>query len=405
MGNPICPASSLLISLFLACVGEGQEQALERMKNESARLREAAPPSDSDFAENMKAVRTRSGAFHTAVRDWIESLLPKSRPALDSGFPLLNTRIDAELQHNRLIGSSWTGEDFTLGLVSRVALSRPREDLNKLAVTVGVGVPCGSDEAVYVYDYSHGLPRRILESHGTQDHDESVSDVRFSSPDAGGNQLILTLRYGVQCASTWNLLSYDLFRWSTTANMAVSILSGEHGIWFGDEHPYQLRLDPEELLMEVRDRSIDADIHNRIHVLHFTLAKSAVVRTDPVALQPQDFVDEWLTRPWSEMESRSADGAREKLKLWHEFLSGDFVAGEFTMVQACRDKPNQWQVGINLNWIRGKELPEPFSAFFLVKRMEQYRFEMVGINSNRQEGCPGESRPSTESPSLFPKGF
>ena len=136
--------------------------------------------------------------------------------------------------------------------------------------------------------------------------------------------------------------------------MAAPMLGGEQGIWFGSDHPYQLRLEPGELLMELRDRSIDGGIHNRAHVLHFKATGSTAERIDPVALQPQDFVDEWLTRPWPEMESRSAASGGDKLKKWHEFLAGDFVAGEFQLVQRCREQTGQWQVGIDLDWIKGK---------------------------------------------------
>jgi hypothetical protein len=134
--------------------------------------------------------------------------------------------------------------------------------------------------------------------------------------------------------------------------------------------------------MEVRDRSIDGGIHNRAHVLHFKATGSTAERVDPVALQPQDFADEWLTRPWAEMESRSAESGRDKLKKWHEFLAGDFVAGEFHFVQQCREQADQWQVAIDLGWIKGKEL--------------------TGISFDRQEGCPGESQPNSDSPTLFP---
>jgi hypothetical protein len=198
------------------------------------------------------------------------------------------------------------------------------------------------------------------------------------------------------------MLSYDLFRLSATANAAVPILGREQGIWFGANNPYQVRLDPDELLLEVRDRSIDGGIHNRAHVLHFKAAGPAAERIDPVALQPQDFVDEWLIRQWSEMESRSAEDGRDKLKKWHEFLAGDFVAGELQFAQQCRDKSDQWQVGIDLDWIKGKELPEGLRLYFLVQQSNQYRFKMVGVSFDRQEGCPGESQPNSEGPTLFP---
>jgi hypothetical protein len=148
------------------------------------------------------------------------------------------------------------------------------------------------------------------------------------------------------------------------------------------------------------DRSIDSGIHSRNHVLHFSAPPDAAVkRIDPVALQPQDFVDEWLTHPWSEMESRTAED--EKVKKWHEVLSGDLVFGDFTLVQKCQDLPEQWQIAVDLNWLAGRELPEPLTVFFLVQQLEQYRFKMTGISFERQEGCPGDGQANEDRPSLF----
>lgn len=398
------PIRTAILGLLIVGASGAQESALERVKSESARLRQSPPPADSDFGKEIKAVRDRSAGLHAAIRDWVESRLPRSRVGLDAEFLFLDARIQADLQRSKLTDSDVPQDDFKPGLISRVTLSRPPEDQDKLAITVGVGVPCGDDDAVYIYDYSLGEPRRILESHGTRDHDESIADVRFSKRDAIGNQLILTLRDAVQCGSSWNMLSYDLFRLSATANAAVPILHDEQGIWFGAEKPYQVRLEPDELLMEVRDRSIDAGIHNRPHVLHFNTAGAAAERLDPVALQPQDFVDEWLTRPWSEMESRSAEDGGGKLKKWHDFLAGDFIAGDFQFVQQCRQKTDQWQVGIDLDWVQGKQLPEDLSLYFLVQQSDQYAFKMVGISFDRQEGCPGESQPNLDGPTLFASG-
>lgn len=240
----------------------------------------------------------------------------------------------------------------------------------------------------------------MLESRGSRDHDESVADVMVSPADSSGSRLILTLRYGVQCGSSWNELSYDLYRLAGGSDRSVPVLAGEHGVWLGAGEPYQVRLEPDELLMELRDRSIDAGLHNRAHVLDYRLSP-APHRADPVALLPQDFVDEWLTRPWVEMESRSADADLDKLKHWHEFLGGDFVAGDFTLVQACQ-KPGQWQIGVDMTWIKGGELPEPLAVYFLVEQTDPYRFRMTGIRFDRQEGCPGNGQPSHENPTLFP---
>jgi hypothetical protein len=394
---------SFVLSLVVTGVSAAQESTLERVKSEAARLRQGSPPPEADFWKELKAIRDRSVGLQIAIRDWVESVLPKSKAALDVEFPFLNPKVNTDLQRAGLFASNNSGDPFKSnpGSATEVEFSRPPEDADKLVVTTGIDVPCGRDDAVYVYDYSQEQPRRVLEAHGTRDHDETISDIRFSKSDALGNQLILTLRYGAQCGSNWETLSYDLFRLSATASTAIPILSGTHGIFLGDMS-YQLRLAPDDLLIEVRDRSIDAGIHNRAHVLHFQTTGSTAERVDPVALQPQDFVDEWLTRPWSEMESRSAESGRDKLKKWHEFLAGNFVAGEFQFVQLCQEQTDQWQVAVYLDWIKGKELPEGLMVYFLVQQSDKYRFKITSISFDRQEGCPGESQPSSERPTLFP---
>jgi len=381
--------SATFVGLFTIGTAIAQEHGLERVRSESVRLRQlplAAP----------EVIRPES--LHRELRDWIESLLPQSRAALDAQLASLEFRVNADLTRVGAIAPGNLMQGDGRGFVSPVQFTQPPEDRDKLAVTAGVNVPCGSDDAVYVYDFSRGAPQRVLESHGTRDHDESVLDLALSKPDVLGNQLILTLRYAVQCGSSWNELAYDLFRLQPATSGAVSVLSDEHGIWFGGGQP-QFRVEADDLLMEFRDRSIAGGIHNRTHVLHYTAKNgSPAVRVDPVALQPQDFVDEWITRPWSEMESRSAGD--EKLQKWHELIAGAY--GDFTLSQPCKDPPGQWQIGLDLGILGEHQLPEPLSVLFLVRQREQNRFTMVGISFNRQDGCPGESGPVMDSPSLFP---
>ncbi len=124
-------------------------------------------------------------------------------------------------------------------------------------------------------------------------------------------------------------------------------------------------------------------------------------RIDPVALQPQDFVDEWLTHPWPEMESRSAGASRDKLEKWHNFLSGDFVAGDINIVQPCTEKPDDWKIAVSFQWVAGKQLPEQFKLYFLVHGLGKYRFEMTAISFEPSTNCPGETPPGSENPSLF----
>jgi hypothetical protein len=356
-------------------------QSLERAVAVSRQLSEAPKPADGTFWDGLKAILERSQTLHAALRDWAESLLPKSRATLDAELPHYKLTLDAELRRAELPAS--------------IDVSRPKEDPDKVVVQIGVEVPCGVAESVYVYDYASGSPRRILESSPlTQEHGETLSSIEFSAPDRLGVRSILVARYGVQCGSSWNRLSYEWYRIATGADRAVLALKDKHGIWFGGDPPYEVRLSGDELLMEIRDRSIDTDVHNRAHVLHYRATNGGAERIDPVALQPQDFVDEWLSRPWSEMESRSASGGK-KLREWQEFITG----GTYLFVQPCEDKSDT-QIGLSAF---AEKAPEPIPVFFLVHQLEQYRFEMKAVSFDRQEGCPGESEALLHGPTLFPK--
>ncbi len=385
----------------------GQDQALEPVRREAARVRQLPSPTESGFIEELKAYRDQSTGLHSALRDWIAPILPSSRATLDAELPILSSRVNADLNRNGLIGVGNFLDKFKPGFVTGIEFLRTPEDPDKLVVAIGTSVPCGSNEAAYVYDYSQGTPRRVMESHSSDAPFYGISGVHFSRRDRRGDQLVLILRYAVQCGSSWNVLSYELSRISSTTGTVAPILSAEHGIWFGAENPYQVRLDPDELLIELRDNSIDGN--NRAHVLHYVVNGSSAERVDPVALHPSDFVDEWLTRPWPEMESRSAESAREDLKKWHDLLADGFLAGEFNTVRTCTDRPDQWQVGIDLDWIHGKGIPEPLTVFFLVQQSERYRFTMNSVSFLPREGCPvdpdgcpDESPAEGKEPTLFP---
>jgi len=389
---------AVAVSLLTAFNVAAQGASMERLIHESTLLRQVTKSHESKSDERFEIDRSRSLPFRDALRDWVESYLPRSKAALDSDLSSLRDKLNAQLWRKGLMQQDGSVE---YGYIGRVELSRPSEYPEGLSVILGVTVPCGFEDSFYLHDYSQGSRQRVLDSSGTRQHDESISDTYFSSSDEVGGHLILTLRYGVQCGSSWNGLSYDLYRLGANSEAAVPIFSGNHTIWFGANHPYRIRLSHHELLMELRDRSIDSGIHNRVHVFQYQIKPDRVERLDPVALQPQDFADEWLTRPWNEMESRSSAAGHEKLQKWHDFLSGDYVSGDIDFVQTCSEKPHHWQIAVDMNYARGNELPEPLTVYFLVEELERFRFQMTDVSFSRQEGCPGEAYPQSESPSLF----
>ena len=240
------------------------------------------------------------------------------------------------------------------------------------------------------------LGRRLLEADGTHEWGSGVAETRFSVPDTLGRHLFYASWYGVQCGSGWDVPDYRLFRIDAKSGRAVPIFSGSHTYALFDA---RAKLTPGDMLLELQAESLEAG-WRRTYVMHYSIGGDGVQRIDPVALLPQDFVHEWMIRPWGEMRSRSSDS----LERWHNFLHADYVFGKYEFAQPCVERPGMTQIGVALGNIGEREMPEPLSVYFLVEDHGSYSYKMSGISFGRQEGCPDETQATYENPpSLFPK--
>lgn len=385
----------LLWALLLSTLTFAEDPGLQRVVAEAHRLPIHDAGKDPGFP-GLRRYERNLLPLHQALRDWVESRLPQSLAQLAT-IPAIDRAITRDLAAVGFRKESGDRHDIRPGL-PLASIKRLSEDANKVLVTTDVTVPCGVYSFAYLYDYSTGSRRQILEDRPTREHDESVNSIRVSPPGTHAGQLIVVFRSAVQCGSSWGRLSYHLATWSPSENVARRALDAEHDIWFGAEHPYQARLAADDLLLEFRSWSFDGRMSDRAHVLHYHLSNGLFLRVDPVALRPQDFVDEWLTRPWSEMASRSSDAA--KLERWHQRLASDHPSPYINVVQRC-PQSGLWQIGVSFS----KKHDEETVFWFLVQSRPGYHFLMKIVGLERQPGCPGEASPDfTPGPSLFPVG-
>jgi hypothetical protein len=257
-----------------------------------------------------------------------------------------------------------------------------------------VGVPCGFDRSIYLYEWRENRWNRRFALE-TRDYrraaysPQEVVELRLSPADARGSRLILTTGWPPACMSVWHTLFIRLFRVDTTQTLLLAQTPPAN---LGEDPAYSARLEPAGALVEFAGSSIDADILIRKHVLHYEVDRDKVRRIEPIALSPQDFVDEWLTRPWSEMAAWSDP----QLASWHKKLHKDFVSGEYNAAQRCA-RPGQWQVSIDFDG--------QVSYFSLIER-GNYRFRMLGISDGPQPDCSGQNellRLGDPNLTLFPK--
>ncbi len=317
--------------LFLAAATPtlfGQSAELDRLVAESARIRALIKTDQQVESTDLKNL----------LRDWIETHLPANATEFDAEFPSLEARLTADLRRAGLLEPEKSTANF--GYVDSLKLSRPESYPGGLIVQAGVTVGCGTDVSLYLYHFTATASARVLEANGTHKWGSEFREAQFSSPDSSGSRILYASWYAVQCGSVWEDVDYRLFRIDRKGSRALPLFSSTH-VFVRDDGVH-VKLTPQELLLEMTAEAMEGG-ERRTHVLHYRIGQSSVERIDPVALQAQDFVHEWITRPWNEMQSRSAGGLPE----WHRLLQTG--GGEYVLVQPCADRVGFTQVVVKMD--------------------------------------------------------
>ena len=379
----------MLVALFAASVLSGQQSAFERLNREAARTKAAS--SDDDHAVAVTPL-------HLAMRDWIESRLPQERGGTATEFSQLEATLRGELQGAGLSAPDTpiTPDDGPegpgIGYIG-FEFKRLPELPDALFVIVGASVECGADNAIYMYRFGASGLTRVLEDHPRSESRYAGATLALSDPDTQGRRLLLTHYMSSQCQSSWMEMAYSVYRLGLQSGPSELLLAGTHSFWLENEPEFVLK--PEELIMEFLDSSVDVEIHNRTRIHRYSFGQG-VQRLDPVALQPQDFAEEWLTRPWSEMQSRSAGETQE----WHERLHGDYVLADYSSVTTCAARRGRWLIALDVTPIGDRELKDRLRTYFLVHDLGSYHYNMEAVSEFKPEGCLDRGHASEKHPWL-----
>jgi hypothetical protein len=368
----------------------GQDEGLATLKREvtAAHASQVGPRAPGIWRESVKTI-------HEDLRLWLESRLPKDVYSLAAESARAQDSMRRALAAAGLTEADSAQTDLSYSdpgfSYVRVELKMFPELPDVVFVIAGVSLPCGTDEAMYAYRFDAKGRRLIVDNHATGEQDQGDGVIELSHSDSQGRRLLLIRRNGIQCGSSWMRMFYTVYRLGSAAPPEL-LLSSEHTFWLDDEI---FVLKPDELLMEFTDTSIDTE--RRTMLFRYSFAQGAK-RLEPVALQPQDFAEEWLTRPWSEMKSMSAPDTQA----WHDKFHADFMLGKYSRVAPCSGKPGVWSIGIGINNVGNKELSTPMGMYLLVRDLGGYRYSMEAVGDADFKECPGAQRyrPSESNPWL-----
>lgn len=296
------------------------------------------------------------------------------------------------------------GQRNGIGFLDSIRLERQQAG-SILVLRTGSGILCGSDQSAYAYEWRDRKWRRFWESEQEIAADkpyapQTIVAVNVSPAGRNHDRLIQSLGIRDWCSAPLADVYIRLWR-ADAANGAARLLAEKaQPAWLAaHEPPVMGSAGTADALSEFRVASLDVGVHSYEAVRHYTVDGDRVKRTAPVALGPRDFAEEWLKAEWAESVAWTAPSARDILRPLHGRLHSDDLFGEYIDVsRRCRKDPELWQVAIRFG---GAGKPKS-DAYFLIRWLPPYRFEMVAVAEERHPRCESGDETADGEHTLFP---
>jgi hypothetical protein len=289
-----------------------------------------------------------------------------------------------------------------LSSAGEITMQRPSTDKTFLAVITRVGIQCGYDESVYLYEWKDRWVRRLeseQNDYAEKAHKpQRLEQVLLSDPDREGNRLFLTAGFEPWCSSNWHDLYTRVWR---VGREVTPLLDDERWAFSSGNPAVKAQVTRRRVLLEfTMGRSFLGDFKTQVEQYRFDGA--AVQRIDPVALTAENFVDEWMAMPWDRAVQWSQTDQIERLKAQRDRALADEENRELGQTYGVPD-PLTWVISLGrYQKITGSTRYETLEArFFVVRLVGPYAYRMVSIEDKLPEGAwPARGEPLT--PTLFP---
>jgi len=261
-----------------------------------------------------------------------------------------------------------SGLSFTVTLTGRL-----------VSITAKFGIKCGDDTILLIFSPRENSWTEVLRWQAPSYKDVSGGFWSFqhqiSPPDANGAWFVVTSHVMPWCSSTWSSIEYAILRPGPKV-----LLKRSEGMWWGNEDFGTLAATQNTADIRFTNRGIDPEVHSRVFIRRYEIKGDTIKRVPPVAESPRDFVDEWISSPWTEAQHWSAPGletlhAKAKKSDW------------FKSIQKCSGQPDTVQIALT------DYETEETHLYFRVTG--ETIFKMVSVRTTPDPNCNG---PNTWNP-------
>ena len=272
---------------------------------------------------------------------------------------------------------------------------RPGYEPGILIVSTQLWIPCGSsdpDSAIYVF---RGVARQwnlVLAAESDFDpageKDETGLQYQVSPPDSRGDWFLVVAHVPPSCRRVRNVLRYKALRSGASAEQPTVLLSGRQTINPFFEPAFKIRVEEDWMAVtQGRTRKLDGGLG--IAIARYQVGDHQVQRIAPLALRPEDFLDQWVQMPWDEAQRWAKAGLQD----WHSQLSS--LAPESTEIESVQDcsgtgEGNQnWMIKLSVDQRQNSFISDEDLYIEIEKR--NGAFYLDNVRKNHPAGCSGKT--------------
>ena len=262
-----------------------------------------------------------------------------------------------------------------------------------LVVTTQLWIPCGSsdpDSAIYVFQGTGRKWDMVLATESDFDavgmRQTSGMDYRISPPDSSGKWFVVVGHVPPSCKRAADVLRYKALRPSSDPDKPTVLVSGRAAIDRSFDPAFRIEAHEDWFAVTIgKARKLDDE--PGVEIFRYDVSGRQAVRIAPLALLPQDFLEQWTQLSWEESKRWSSD--LESLAEWHRKLN-ELTPGtaEIEAVRRCRgaeDGDQDWEVELSV-----AQAPNPSfggEVVYIEVAKRNGIFSVMGIQKNRLNGC------------------
>ena len=377
---------ALVIVIARTSFAQGTIDHLRNAEAISDRLRPVTKPGDIGPEPDPLLI----GQLKREVREWMAGRIATIPRAINPAQ--LAAQLEEAVRQAGLLVRDGDYESNPYGTILHIRVVPVINASDILQIIVSYNSYCAPDDSLLLFEQRQGRWLLVLNFDNTdlthQWGDRALLYSGVSPRDSRGQYYVLVVRTRSYCpmsGSSWNSVNYHVLRPDVEPASPLVLLNEEHGYHAGEDFRVNLKATDFTLDFPGGLESV-----GHIRIFKYSLLGNQVRRIEPYAVNPVDFIGEWLTVPWAEAAEWSDPVGLDSLRNWHDILKErfNFVILGAPSVQYCSADRKLMQVGF----------PEDFdpsgthSPLFVVRELRTRVWRVMNVAVRSLDGCT-ELRP------------